>query len=67
MAMTEGDKAEIKEMARQIVKEVLAEHVQACPHGQSLNLLRAKFVGICLGVGVGSGGLVAAVLKVVGV
>ena len=66
MALTEGDKAEIKEMARQIVKEVLAEHVQSCPHGQTLNMLRAKFVGICIGTGVGSGGLVAAIFKVFG-
>lgn len=66
MALTDGDRAEIKEMAREIVKEVLTEHVQACPHGQSFALLRARFVGICLGVGVGSGGLAAAILKAFG-
>lgn len=66
MALSDGDKAEIKEMAREIVKEVLMEHVQMCPHGQNLNVIRAKFIGMCLGVGVGSGGLVAAILKVFG-
>lgn len=64
MSMTDGDKAEVKEMAREIVKEVLREHVQACPHGQTLSILKAKFIGICLGVGVGSGGVTAAILKV---
>ena len=67
MALSDGDKAEIKEMAREIVKEVLSEHIQACPHGQSLNLLRAKFMGICVGVGVGSSGLAAVVMRLFGV
>lgn len=66
MSLTEGDKAGIKEMAREIVKEVLAEHVQACPHGQLLSVLRAKFLGICIGVGIGSGGLSVVILKAFG-
>lgn len=67
MALSDGDKAEIKEMAREIVKEVLTEHVQMCPHGQTLNILKAKFVGICVGVGVGSSGLAAVVMRLFGV
>ncbi len=67
MALSNGDKAEIKEMAREIVKEVLLEHVQACPHGQTLNMLKAKFIGICVGVGVGSSGLAAVVMRLFGV
>lgn len=67
MALSDGDKAEIKEMAREIVREVLAEHIQACPHGQTLNVLRAKFIGVCVGVGVGSSGLAAVVMRLFGV
>jgi hypothetical protein len=67
MALTEGDKAEIKEMAREIVKEVLMEHVQACPHGQAFEIMKAKFLGICAGIGVGSGSLVAAFMKIFGI
>jgi hypothetical protein len=67
MALSAGDKAEIKEMAREIVKEVLIEHVIVCPHGQTLNLIRAKFIGVCVGVGVGSSGLATLVLKIFGI
>lgn len=55
MALTEGDKAECKEIARVIVKEVLVEHVAACPHGLLLMRKKAVFIGICIGVSIGSG------------
>ena len=64
MALNDGDKAECKEIAREIIKEVMAEHVASCPHGQSLSVLKAKFVGICIGVGVGSSGLAAMIMKI---
>lgn len=66
MAMTDGEKAEVKEMAREIVKEVLAEHVAACPHGQGLMRMRATAIGIGVGSGLGSSGIVFALLKIFG-
>lgn len=55
MALTSGDKAECKEIAREIVKEVLAEHTILCPHGLWIMKSRAWFVGIGLGIGLGGG------------
>lgn len=55
MALTEGDKAECKEIAREIIKEVLLNHVAACPHGLFLMKKRAALIGMCIGVGIGSG------------
>ncbi len=65
--MTSGDKAEIKEMAREIVKEVLIEHVAVCPHGMSLKILTAKMVGIGVGIGVASGGTMFGLAKLFGI
>lgn len=66
MSLSDGDKAQCMEIARAIVKEVLVEHVQSCPHGKNLGLLKAKFIGLCIGLGTASGGLAGAVLKLLG-
>lgn len=50
MALTDGDKAEIKEMARMIVREVMAEHVKTCPHHQEYLISRARLVGMAVGI-----------------
>lgn len=56
MALTDGDKAECKEIAREIIKEVLAAHVEACPWGQTISKGKAMLVGISVGIGaVGAG------------
>ncbi|HEG43242.1 MAG TPA: hypothetical protein ENH94_04245 [Phycisphaerales bacterium] len=57
MALNDGDKAECKEIAREIVKEVLVEHVKLCPHGQFLRIAKARIIGILIGVIVGTGGI----------
>ena len=58
MALSAGDLAECKEIARAIVKEVLAEHVDSCPHGRTLQSSKMFLVGACVGSGLASGGLV---------
>ncbi len=58
MALTPGDIAECKQIAREIVKEVLIEHIQSCPHGRSLLKFTCISVGIAIGSGLASGGLV---------
>lgn len=55
MALTEGDKAVCHEIAREIIKEVIKEHIDSCPHGLSLMRKKALLIGICAGVGIGSG------------
>jgi hypothetical protein len=63
MGLTEGDKNTCKEIAREIVKEVLKEHVKSCPHGKTILASKMLLIGICVGSGVGSGGLVFALMK----
>ena len=65
MALTEGDKAICMEMAREIIKEVLTEHVKSCPHGIMIQKSKALIFGICLGSGFAGGGLCLAVAKII--
>lgn len=62
MALTEGDKAQCMEIARSIIREVFSEHIKSCPHGQVLNVLQARFIGICIGIGMASGGVTSAIM-----
>jgi len=61
--MTHGEKAEIKEIAREIVKEVLLEHVASCPHGITMLKMRWMVAGIIVAAAGSSAGT-AALLKV---
>ena len=63
MALTEGDKAQIVEIAREIVKEVLSEHIDSCPHGIKLGKWWMFIVGACLGSGLGGGTIVGIILR----
>jgi len=62
MTLSEGDKAECKEIAREIVKEVLIQHTAACPHGLRMMKEKAFLIGACIGSGLSSGGIVAALM-----
>ena len=66
MALTDGDKAECKEIAREIVKEVMTVHIASCPHGQLMRASKSWLVGCAAGIGVGSGGLVLGIAHIVG-
>lgn len=66
MALTPGDKAECKEIAREIVEEVLKIHILVCPHGRSLLKMACISIGIAIGSGITGGGIVIAVLKAAG-
>jgi hypothetical protein len=64
MALDEGDKNTCKEIAREIVKEVILEHVKSCPHGIQLKISKAYIVGMCIGSGLSGGCIGAAIIKV---
>ncbi len=64
MALTDGDKAECKEIARTIIKEVLTEHIKSCPHGKTLLASKMFLTGICVGSGFAGGGLALGVAKI---
>lgn len=66
-SLTEGDKAMCAEIAREIVKEVLKEHIASCPHGMTLMKSKSFIIGCIFASGIcgglGGGGLVAIILK----
>ncbi len=64
--LSDSDKALYREMARQIVREVLLEHIAACPYGKSLLIARWFIVGALLGSGVLSGSVVVTLMKLFG-
>lgn len=66
MALSPGDLAECKEIARVIVKEVLETHVQTCPYGRSLLKFTCIAAGIAIGSGIAGGGFVLTIIKVFG-
>lgn len=66
MALSPGDSAECKEIARAIVREVLEIHVQTCPHGRSLLKFTCIAAGIAIGSGIAGGGFVLAIIKALG-
>jgi len=51
--LNDGDKAECKEIAREIVKEVLIEHTISCPHGIKMDKACWLFIGCGLTGGLG--------------
>jgi ribonuclease PH len=54
MPLTEQDKIEIREIARLLVKEVLKEHIDACPHGRAIIQFRYMVAGLLVGTTVAS-------------
>ena len=55
MALSEGDKNTCKEIAREIIKEVLIVHITSCPHGKTILASKMLLVGMCIGSGLASG------------
>lgn len=49
--MTSDEKNTCKEIAREIVSEVLKQHIDSCPHGMKIH----KAIWLSIGMGVGSG------------
>jgi hypothetical protein len=60
MTLSEGDKNTCREIAREIIKEVLIQHIESCPHGKSILTSKALIIGLCLGSGFAGGGLAIA-------
>lgn len=68
MALSSEEKAYIHESAREIAKDIIQEvmvaHVASCPHGQAVTKAKWTVVGLCLGsAAAGGGGLVAGILS----
>jgi len=68
MALTEGDKAECKEIARIIINEVIKYHIESCPHGKVILKNRMFLIGCVIGASIGGGaggaGVVMAFIRI---
>lgn len=67
MALSEGDKNTCKELAREIIAEVLKDHIKICPYGRSMHKFVWVSIGIAIGSGIAGGGLVLGFVKALGV
>jgi len=65
MVLEDGDKAECKEIAREIVREVLIAHIECCPHGLLIVKSKALLLGACIGSGISGGGVVYALIHAI--
>lgn len=68
MVLTTEEKAYIHESAREvageIIKDVIIAHVSSCPHGKLLVKAKWTIIGLCVGASfAGGGGLVAGILS----
>ena len=72
MALTKQDRAYIREVAvnaagevsKQIIEDMLKWHTEACPHGKSILASKWGLLGVCIGSGVGGGGMVAVLIEI---
>lgn len=72
MSLTAPDQQWVRDIVKIAVQEaaeqVLAQHIASCPHGQRLDVTRAKAIGVLLGIaGVGTivGSIVGAISGIV--
>jgi len=71
MALSELDQAYIREVAtntagvvsKEVITEVLKWHIDSCPHGKSILASKWGLIGLCLGSGVGGGGIATVLIK----
>ena len=67
--LDDGDKAICMEIAREINKEVLLEHIASCPHGKAIVKNKMFLVGLTVGIslvgGVGGAGIVMAFARMI--
>ena len=72
MALSDQDRAYIREVAvnaagevsKQVIEDVLKWHTEACPHGKSILASKWGLLGLCIGSGIGGGGMVAVFIRI---
>ena len=52
------------EVSKEVIKDVLKWHVDACPHGKTIIASKWGLAGWCLGSGVFGGGLAAMFINI---
>ena len=72
MALNDEDRAYIKEastniageVSERIIERVMKWHIKSCPHGKSILISKWLIIGACIGSSLGSGTLVAVLMKI---
>ena len=69
MSLSEQDKEWVKLVARELAfavnKEVIAEHIKNCPHGQSILMSKWFLVGVCIGCSIAGSGISLALARLI--
>ena len=65
MALSEGEKAVCREIAREIITTVLVQHISCCPWGQNIARFKWLAVGVMVGSGAVGGGAAVILLKAI--
>lgn len=69
MPLSQNDRDWVKLVARELaykaIKETLAMHIQACPHGQRLGNFKAYLCGVAIGLALAGFGSGVAVAKLI--
>ncbi|KKN28897.1 hypothetical protein LCGC14_0849500 [marine sediment metagenome] len=66
MEWTDGDKAIVAEISGRIIEKVLKVHVDTCPYDIIYKKDKALLIGLCLGGGLSGGGLITALIHMLG-
>ncbi len=68
MTLSDQDREWVKaiasDIAREVNREVVLEHIKSCPHGKSLMASKCFMAGVCIGSGFAGGGLALTLAKV---
>jgi len=61
--LSKEDALHCKEIAREIIREVLIEHIASCPHGKTVLASKMFLAGVCIGSGFAGGSLALGLAK----
>ncbi|NLZ06674.1 MAG: hypothetical protein GXY19_16025 [Phycisphaerae bacterium] len=64
--LDKAERLECREIAREIVKEAMIEHLRICPTATNLKILQAKIVGVAIGCSMAGAGTLFGLAKLFG-
>lgn len=64
--LSEGDKAICAEIAGEVTRSVLQQHIDSCPHGIKMGKIVMLLIGACFGGAAGGGSIVGVIIHFMG-
>jgi len=65
--LDQDQRRECREIAREIIKEAMLEHLSLCPTSTDLKILQAKIVGVAIGCSVAGASTVFGLARLFGI